>query len=870
MNQPPEALPPSAGSSPVEGDALLRLDELAVALKTILPGGIAAAPTLAEALAALRQTCRDLLGEARRYRALFEALPDPVLLFDEEGRVLDANPAAATALGYSKAELLSMSVADIAPERGPIIMVDFWNRARIGETKRDATVDARRDGRRLPAEAWSHTVIEDGERRVMAVVRDPSGVRHLVEDLERVKRLYVELLHSIDQGILVQDAEGRIVDANPAARALLGLPEGELPTLAELAPDWHVIDAAGSRLRQDDFPARVALRTGRAVRHRLLGVLDRNGSRYRWLDVTALPQFDERSQTPLRVISVIHDVTDMQRDRELFGRVQRLARIAGFEWCPGTGLVFCTPQWSEMSGREDAREMAWEAFVACFVEDDRARLLAAFTESLRHPGELLIECRLQAASGRRCWVRINGHAVRLGGEAVRLTGTIQDISEERLREEELQIRADTDLLTGLLTRTAILRALAALAADPSARFAVLHLDLDRFKLVNDVYGHETGDQVLAAVAARLRAAVSARVLLGRLTGDEFLVVLPDELARRAETVAEVLVRAFERPLRVADQEIVLGVSIGLARFPEDASDLRQLLIQVDAALEEAKRRGRKGWMGVSGALARELSERIAIESNLRRALEREEFELRFQPQIDLRTGRIVGAEALIRWHSPTLGPVPPDRFIPQAEASGDIVRIGRWIIDRACRQLVQWRRQGLALERLSLNLSYRQLMSAKVADDVLQALFAHELSGELLEVEITERILVEDVSDVRPILQALRAAGIGIAIDDFGEGYSALDRLRRMPIQTLKISHRFTAGVPHVASDVAICQAIIGVARGLGLEVVAEGVENEAQRSFMQHHGVRIAQGFLFARPLPAEEFAQFYRERRRVHSGAP
>ncbi len=865
MNQPSEALPPSAGLSRVEGDPLARLDTLAAALEALLPRGIVADPALAEALAALRQTLPELRAEARRYRALLEAVPDPVLLLGEDGRVLDANPAAAAALGYAKAELLNMSVADIAPERGPTIMAEFWNRARIGETVRDETVNARRDGTRLPAEVWSHTLIEDGERRVIAVVRDQSGIRRLVEDLERAQRLYVELLHSIDQGILVQDADGRILDANPAARALLGLPEDDLPTLAELAPDWQVIDAAGLRLGREDFPARIALSTGRAVHHRLLGVLDRNSRRYRWLEVTAIPQFDEQSRTPLRVISVIQDVTELQRDRELFGRVQRLARIAGFEWWPGTGLVFCTPQWSELCGRDGAREMSWEAFVASFVEEDRARLLAAFAESVRHPGELSIECRLQAASGRRCWVRILGHAVRLGGEAVRLTGTIQDISEEKLREEELQIRADTDLLTGLLTRTAILRSLAALAADPSARFAVLHLDLDRFKLVNDVFGHETGDRLLSAVAARLRAAVSARVLLGRLTGDEFLVVLPDELARRAETVAEVLVRAFERPFRIADQEIALGASIGMARFPEDASDLRQLLMQADAALEEAKRRGRKGWMGVSGALARELSERIAIEANLRRALEREEFELRFQPQIDLRTGRIVGAEALIRWHSPTLGPVPPDRFIAQAEASGDIVRIGHWIIDAACRQLGQWRREGLALERLSLNLSYRQLMSARVADDVLRALFEHELPGELLEVEITERILVEEVSDVRPILQALRAAGVGIAIDDFGEGYSALDRLRRLPIKTLKISHRFTAGVPHVASDVAICQAIIGVAQGLGLEIVAEGVENEAQRSFMQHHGVRFAQGFLFARPLPAEEFAQFYRERRRV-----
>jgi diguanylate cyclase (GGDEF)-like protein/PAS domain S-box-containing protein len=864
MNEPSEAQPSSAETGRSDGGLSALLDALAALAAD--PAGLSElTERLRQTLPPLRAAALALQAEAGRYRILLEAVPDPVLLLDREGRVLDANEAAVSALGYPRDRLLSMSITDIAPARGPALMSEFWARARIGESLRDETVNQRSDGSGLPAEVWSRTFIEDGEARVFAVVRDLSGARRLIEDLERAQREYAELLRSIDQGILVQDAEGRILEANPAARSLLGLPAGELPPLPSLTPDWQIVDGDGVRLRREDLPARVAIETGKAVHHRLLGVLDRASGRYRWLEVTAIPQFRERDAKPTRVISVIQDVTDLQRDHELFARVQRLARIAGFEWWPQTGTVFCTPQWGELCAEEGARELSWDAFVHHFVEEDRARLIEAFEGSVRHPGDLALECRVQGAGGRRCWVRILGHAVRVGGEAVRLSGTIQDITEEKLREEELQIRADTDLLTGLLTREAILRALAALTERPGARVAVLHLDLDRFKLVNDLFGHETGDRLLAAVAARLRAAVSARVSIGRLTGDEFLVVLPDELARRAETVAEVLVRAFERPFRIGDQEFPLGLSIGLARVPEDASDLRQLLMQADAALQEAKRRGRKGWVGVSGTLTRELGERIAIEANLRRALEREEFELVFQPQIDLRNGRIVGAEALLRWHSPTLGTVPPDRFIPQAEASGDIVRIGRWIIDEACRRLALWRRGGLALERLSLNLSYRQLVSSRVADEVLRALFEHELPGELLEVEITERILAEEVSDVRPILQALRAAGVGIAIDDFGEGYSALDRLRRLPIQALKISHRFTAGVPHVASDVAICQAIIGVARGLGLEVIAEGVENEAQRSFMQRHGVRIVQGYLFSRPLPAEEFAQFYRERRSV-----
>lgn len=800
-------------------------------------------------LISLRKEIEALRLELRLARALLDSLPDALIALDLEGHILCANAAAATMLGLPQAELTDRTAAELLPGVWEHLLADHGGP--IGE-----------GGERDPlAGTWSLKSVEAEGQRLLVLVSRRGNLGSLGNAPSLDQLADGKHGAGTDLGILLHDAEGRILDADATAQALLGLPSDDGVACSALTTEWSLFDAQGRRIRTDDLPARVAFKTGRAA-CRMVGVLNHGRRDYRWLEITAIPLSSIGARTPSRIISIIHNRTEAERARELFAHIQRLMRIAGFEWWPHTGQVFLTRRWDEACGEESGRELAWNDFLSLFVEDDRARLAEAFSVCAQRSGDLSIECRLLDRDGRHRWVRILGVVHSLDGEALRLSGAIQDISEYKLREEELKIRSDTDRLTGFLTRNAILRFAAALAEQPNARFAILHVDLDRFKLVNDLFGHQVGDRVLAAAATRLRAAVSAKVQIGRLTGDEFLIVLPDELARRAETVAEVLVRAFEKPIRLPEHEILLSLSIGVARLPEDASDLHHLLMQADSALQEAKRRGRKGWVGASGALARERSERAAIEAHLRLALEREEFELVFQPQIELRSGRVVGAEALLRWHSPNLGSVPPDRFIVQAEASGEIVRIGRWVIDEACRRLAQWRRSGLGIERLSLNLSYRQLLSTRVADEILRALFAYELSGELLEVEITERVLTDELNDVRPILQALRAAGVSIAIDDFGEGYSALDRLRRLPIQTLKISHRFTAGVPQIAGDVAICQAILGVARGLGLEVIAEGLENEAQRSFMHRHGVRIAQGFLFARPLSAEEFVKFCRER--------
>jgi EAL domain-containing protein (putative c-di-GMP-specific phosphodiesterase class I) len=298
--------------------------------------------------------------------------------------------------------------------------------------------------------------------------------------------------------------------------------------------------------------------------------------------------------------------------------------------------------------------------------------------------------------------------------------------------------------------------------------------------------------------------------------------------------------------------------VGVAHYPEDGATIQQLINHADAAMFEAKRRGRNKWQSFSPQLARSLTERLLIETQLRRALDNNEFYLRFQPQVDLATGRAIGAEALLRWRNRMLGEMSPSVFIAHAENTGDIVRIGAWVIRNACAQMRAWLDAGLRVQRIAVNVSYRQFLSEQLTDVVEAALREFDLPGGALELEMTERVLIEDVPDTLQTFKALRALGVNLVIDDFGEGHSALNYLRELPFNALKISHTFMQGIPNNPVDSSICQAIIDIAHGLGMQVIAEGVESTQQREFLLRQGATLAQGFLFCRAVTPAEFAEY------------
>ena len=315
--------------------------------------------------------------------------------------------------------------------------------------------------------------------------------------------------------------------------------------------------------------------------------------------------------------------------------------------------------------------------------------------------------------------------------------------------------------------------------------------------------------------------------------------------------------AFGDSFRFEHEEFSITASIGIARGPADGDTPHVLIQNADAAMYDSKRRIRNGWQAYTPALAHSQQERHRIEAHLRRAAENNEFHLVYQPQVLLASGKTVAAEALIRWTNDQFAQMRPDQFIAHAEVTGDIVRIGGWVLREACRQARQWRTEGLAFGRIAVNVSYRQFLGDDLAGSVRALLDEFELPGTALELEFTERVLIEDAPDTQRTFAALRDLGVMLTIDDFGEGYSALNYLRRLPIHGLKLSQLFVHGVPGNRSDVAVCQATSGIARSLGLGLVAEGIESEAQRQFLLQLGVPVGQGFLFAQGLLPDEFAR-------------
>ncbi|MGE0081882.1 MAG: EAL domain-containing protein [Thiohalomonadaceae bacterium] len=446
------------------------------------------------------------------------------------------------------------------------------------------------------------------------------------------------------------------------------------------------------------------------------------------------------------------------------------------------------------------------------------------------------------------------------GRIVNYVGVFSDITAIKHSQEQLDHLAHHDPLTDLPNRlllSARLTHAMEQARREDNRLAVLFLDLDRFKNVNDTLGHPVGDQLLQMVAARLRDHLRECDTVARIGGDEFVVTLdkiddPSEVTVVAQKLLDVLVEPFV----VADNELHLGASIGIAVFPKDGDDMATLLKNADAAMYLAKEQGRNTYRFYTTELGIEAEERFYLESGLRHALQRDEFTLYYQPQVDMETGRVTGAEALLRWQHPELGMVSPVRFIPLAEDTGLILPIGEWVLHEACRQFVAWRSAGLALERISVNLSGVQVQHGNLVATVQKALVETGIDPRHLELEITESQIMRHPEQAAVILDGLQELGVELAIDDFGTGYSSLSYLKRFPLDNLKVDKSFVHDIPHDANDAAIVRAVIALAENLQLRVTAEGVETEAQRDFLLAHGCRQAQGWLFGRPVPAQEFA--------------
>ncbi len=844
MNQDLPAPPPSTSATADAEESLAML--LGALADETLPED--QRNLLQQAADALQVAIAVAAAERQRYRALFDAVPDPVSVLAWDGTVLDLNRAGANAYGRPPEDIIGKPIEMLNPDLPRGHMGPVRDSLSRGNTHVVEVTNMRADGTRFPVEVHSANFEFEGRPCLVAVARDISG-------RAEAELRYRQLMEVVDKGIVLRGADGRIAYANAAAIRMLNVESG-LSLDEELQPErWRIIDEGGRELSREELPMYRALHEARVVENTLLGYYNLRLRKLTWFAVTSVPQFAPGANRPHQVLTLFTDVTSLKRDSTLFERVQSLAHIGGWQWDAGRDRLYLTAEALRMFGL-DASPRAIGPLLEVLDPGDRKRLQAGI-ERLRDQGESFDLDLRGHRDGEPFWVRAIGEAEAGNPLSMHLVGTVQDITQKKLAEEALRVQARTDPLTGLLNRDAILGELGGWLDDPAmGKVAVLYIDLDRFKVVNDVLGHAAGDELLVTASRRIRDAVDEEGLIARFGGDEFLVVCTVDDPARPVRIADAILDAFGDSFRFDKEEFAITASVGIAQSPQDGTTVQALIQNADAAMYDSKRRIRNGWQAYNPALAQSQQERLHLETHLRKAAENSEFHLVYQPQVDLGSGAIVGAEALIRWENPLLGEMRPDHFISHAEITGDIVRIGSWVLREACRQVRQWRDEGAGMVRLAVNVSYRQFLGDDLADTVRKLLADFELPGSALELEFTERVLIEDAPDTQRTFAALRDMGVTLTIDDFGEGYSALNYLRRLPIHGLKLSQLFVHGVPGNQSDVAVCQAVSGIARSLGLGLVAEGVETEAQRQFLMELGVPVGQGFLFAPGLPPEEFA--------------
>ncbi|OON63661.1 GGDEF domain-containing protein [Massilia sp. KIM] len=491
-----------------------------------------------------------------------------------------------------------------------------------------------------------------------------------------------------------------------------------------------------------------------------------------------------------------------------------------------------------------------------------------FHDVFAEQGGRMMEVRRRKKSGEVFWASLSLSPLRdLAERPIGLIAYLTDITERKQAEERLHHLAYYDALTGLPNRTLFGRLVdqaLMVAQRNEALGCVLFLDLNRFKRINDTLGRRIGDELLRQVAQRFRDTLRDEDVVARLSGDEFAVGLFDIRQHfEATTVAQKLQAVLDAPFYIGGQELRVGASIGISVYPQNGNDAETLLGLADIAMERAKKGEANPDRSVafySDDMNQGMQERMRIETGLRHALGNGELILYYQPKFEIGSGRIVGAEALVRWVHPQRGLVPPGEFIPLAESTGLIVQVGEWVLEQACAQAAVWQRAGLPPFRLAVNVSAReftQSLPARVADTLAR----YALDPSWLELEITESTLMHDFERVTGIMDRLTALGVALSLDDFGTGYSSLSYLKRFPIHTLKIDRSFTTGIPGDQSDCAIAGTIISMARQLGLRVIAEGVETVDQLDFLRDSGCDEVQGYLYSKPLPAYDFERSLRD---------
>jgi diguanylate cyclase (GGDEF)-like protein len=572
-------------------------------------------------------------------------------------------------------------------------------------------------------------------------------------------------------------------------------------------------------------------------------------------------------------------LVELAQSQRSLSRAQRIARVGSWEWNPYTGELHWSGETYRILGIDPSEASTWERFFSTVHPADRDRARGEMRDGMRGAHSFRIHHRVVLPDGSVRHVDAQGEVAADGPEdGAWITGTLQDVTEQAHAQARISYLASYDSLTGLanrrLFRDQIERAIGAARARAHL-VGVLFMDLDRFKRINDTLGHGAGDKLLQVVAERLRAQVRGSDVVGRidseeqapaisrLGGDEFTVLLSKlEAPEDAGDVARRILRAIPEAIALDGHSVSLSASIGIAIYPLDGEDVETLVKHADAAMYSAKEQGRDNYQFFSRRINATALRKIALETHLRGALERGELRLHYQPRMDLQSGQVAAVEALLRWTHPQLGVVSPREIIPLAEETGLITPIGEWVLRTACVQARKWQETGVGSIVISVNVSPRQFADTDLREVVGRVLRETGVSPRLIELELTERLLLQDNEETALVLRDLRAMGVAIALDDFGTGYSSLSYLARFPLDVLKMDRCFVRDVDHDNAAAGVAKAVIAIGHSLGARVVAEGVDSLEQERFLREHGCDELQGFLLAGALPDVEVVQFFKPR--------
>ncbi len=794
--------------------------------------------------------------------ALIDSLPDAVWIVEPgECRIVMANAAAAQLLGLSRDAMRGQLVTDLSPAPEDLY---FWADVAAGQSPQDPHIHSETlllhaDGRSLQVERRvSPLELGDGNWVYVVALRDLGPLRRVEDRLELVLAEMQATLESTVDGILVCSLDGVVTVRNRQFAELWDLPEALMDPHNDAALYAHmarVVVNIAAYQRRMEFIVNTPLYQGTDI------LLLRSG---RILERVTRPQISQgRSIGRVYSFRDITERVESEAQLQLAGKVFESSLDAVFIADAQHQIVAVNPSCERLS-RSNLAQFVGRMAPTLFQDTGGGELFNRVQRGWHREGHWDGEALHQRGDGSTCVVHLSWVALRdAQGLVTQSIGFFKDLTEKKASFERIEQLAYSDVLTGLPNRLMLSQRVdfaLRLAERDEGGFAILFLDLDRFKNINDSLGHLFGDRVLVEVGQRMLNCLRHVDTLCRLGGDEFVMYLHQADADGAKMVAQRVLENLARPFHMDGVDFSVGCSIGVAMFPADGQTLDDLIKSADTAMNRVKERGRGSFRFYQPQMNVALLSRMKMEHSLRQAMEAGHFRLHYQPQVSLVTGAVLGVEALIRWQDPERGWVSPGQFIPVAEESGFIVTIGTWVLNEAVRQAAAWQRQGHT-RAVSVNVSALQFQQSDFVDRVAHALADSGLDPSLLDLELTESILVQDADEALARLRALAGLGVFLSIDDFGTGYSSLAYLKRFPIHKLKIDRSFISGLPDDESDQAIVSAIVQMGRALGLTVIAEGVETLAQRDLLRRLLCDQYQGFLCAPGVPGEDLDRVIAE---------